>query len=140
MKPIKILLIFLGLFTLSFIPTQFHPFGLFKSGEPYHKQLFSSLFQSLNFSTLFTFIYFFGEIKKIESLEEFKAQRKKLVISVFLFTSILSGVLWVTESWVLKHRTDWINSILFSLIWAVISVLLTLLFLKRMSVNETDNN
>jgi len=140
MKPIKILLTFLVLFTLTFLVEQIHPSDLLKSGEPYTKKLFSDISQSLNLSLLFTFIYSFREIKKIESFEELNNQRKKLVIFVFLFTWILNAALMVSEHWVLKHDTYWIKGILFSLLWTVISMLLSILFsgafMKRKPVNS----
>jgi len=140
MKPIKILLTFLALFTLTFILERIHYSDVIKSGEPYIKQLFSDISQSLNLSLLFTFIYSFGEIKKIKSFEEFKTQRKKLVIYIFLFTWILNVALMVSEHWVLKHDTNWIKGILFSLLGAVISMLLSILFsgafMKRKPINS----
>jgi len=140
MKPIKILLTFLALFTLTFILERIHYSDVLKSGEPYIKQLFSDISQSLNLSLLFTFIYSFGEIKKIKSFEEFKTQRKKLVIYILLFTWILNVALMVSEHWVLEHNTNWIKGILFSLLGAVISMLLSILFsgafMKRKPINS----
>jgi hypothetical protein len=140
MKPIKILLIFLGLFTLYFIFYCIIHSDLLKSGEANIKQLFSDISQSLNLSLLFTFIWSFEKIKKIQSVEVFKAQRKNLVISVFLFTWISNGIIMVLERLILKHEIVWINDILFSLLWAVISMLLSLLFsgafMKRKLINE----
>jgi len=137
MKPLKILLSFLGLFTLTFSLHQIH---LFSSDEPNIKQLFSDIYQSLNLSFLFTFIWSFEKIKKIQSVEEFKAQRKNLIIYIFLFTWILNFILMLSEAWVLKHDMDWKNGILFSLSWAVISMLLSLLFsgafMKRKLTNS----
>jgi len=129
MKPIKILLTFLTLFIFTFILERIiHSADLIRADEPFIKELFSSIHQSLNLSLLFTFIYSFGEIKKIESFEEFKSQRKTLVIYFFLFTWIINGFTMVLERWILKQEIDWIRWLLFSLLWAVISMLLSLLF------------
>ena len=139
MKPIKILLTFLGLFTLIFIVEHILPFGQLRSGESIIDQQFSSLFRSLNLSLLFTFIYSIREIKKIEPFEEFKRQRKNLMLVVFLFSWISNVVLMFLEPLVLKHQTIWIRVILYSLLLAVISMLLSILFsgafMKRKTVN-----
>jgi len=139
MKPIKIVLLFIGLFTLTFILERLHSSVLLKSGEPITTRLFSELSQSVNLSLLFTFLWSFGETKKIQSLEEFKVRRKYLIISVFLFTWILNLILMVSERWVLKQGIDWIKWTLLSLLLAVISMLLFLLFsgafMKRKPVN-----
>ena len=144
MKPIKILLTFLGLFTLTFIFESIIHSDLLKSSENSIKQLFSSLSQSLNLSLLFTFIWGFREIAKIEYFEEFKVQRKMLIICVFLFNWISNTTLMVSERLVLKHEINWIKAVLFSLLLAVISMLLSLLFsgafMKRKPVNQIDNN
>lgn len=144
MKLIKILLTFLGLFTLTFILERIRYSDVLKSGEPYIKQLFSDISQSLNLSLLFTFIWSFEKIKKIRSIEIFNAQRKNLVICVFLFTWISNIALMVSERLVLKHEIDWIKAILFSLLLAVVSMLLSLLFsgafIKRKPANQNYDN
>jgi len=143
MKPIKILLTFLGLFTLYFILERIRYSDVLKSGEPYIKQIFSDISQSLNLSLLFTFIWSFEKIKKIRSSEIFNAQRKNLIIFVFLFTWISNIAIMVLERLVLKHEIDWIKAILFSLLWAVISMLLSFLFSgafrKRKPANQNDD-
>ena len=140
MKPIKIILIFLCLFTLTFIFESIIHSDLLKTGEPYIKQLFSDISQSLNLSLLFTFIWSFEKIKKIQSVEVFKTQRKILVISVFLFSWISNGIIMVLERLILKHEIDWIKAVLFSFSLAVVSMLLSILFsgafMKRKSVNS----
>jgi len=140
MKPIKILLIFLGLFTLTFSLKRILPFSFLKSDVPYIKQLFSDISQNLNLSFLFTFIWSFERIKKIPSIEEFKAQRKNLIIYIFLFTWILNFILIMSEAWVLKHNMDWINGILFSLSLAVLSMLLSLLFSGALIKRKLTNS
>ena len=144
MKPIKIILIFLGLFTLTFILERIRYSDVLKLGEPYIKQLFSDISQSLNLSLLFTFIWSFEKIKKIRSIEIFNAQRKNLIISVSLFTWISNVTLMVSERLVLKHEIDWIKAVFFSLLLAIISMLLSILFsgafMKRKPVNQTDDN
>ena len=140
MKPIRIILIFLGLFTMTFILEWIRYSDLLQSGETNIKQLFSSLSQSLNLPLLFTFLWSFGEIKKIESPEEFKRQRKNLILVVFLFTWISNIVLMMSERWVLKHEIVWTKAILSGLLLAVVSMLLSLLFsgafMKRKPVNS----
>ena len=140
MKPIKIILIFLGLFTMTFILEWIRYSDLLKSGETNIKQLFSSLTQSLNLSLLFTFLWSFEKIKKIRSIEIFNLQRKNLVISVFLFTWISNIAIMVLERWVLKHETVWIKHILLSLFGTIFTMLLSILlsgaFMKRKSVNS----
>ena len=139
MKPIKILLTFLGLFTLTFIFESIIHSDLLKLGETGIKQLFSSLSQSLNMSLLFTFIWSFEKIKKIQLVEEFKVERKNLIIYVFLSTWVLSGVLMVLEFWFLKHEIDWIKMISISFLWAIISMLLSLLFSGAFMKRKTTN-
>jgi len=140
MKPIKILLIFFGLFTMTFLFESLLHSDLLKSGETNIKQLFSSLNQSLNLPLFFTFLWSFEKIKKIRNIEVFNVQRKKLVIYVFLFTWVSNIVLMMSYRWVLKHEIVWIKDILFSLLWAVISMLLSILFsgafMKRKPVNS----
>ena len=140
MKPIRIILIFLGLFTMTFILEWIRYSDLLQSGETNIKQLFSSLSQSLNLPLLFTFLWSFGEINKIESPEEFKRQRKNLILVVFLFTWISNIVLMMSERWVLKHEIVWTKAILSGLLLAVVSMLLSLLFsgafMKRKPVNS----
>jgi len=144
MKPIKIILIFLVLFTLTFILERIRYSDVLKSGEPYIKQIFSDISQSLNLSLLFTFIWSFEKIKKIRSIEIFNAQRKNLVIFVFLFTWISNIAILVSERLVLKHEIDRIKAIFFSLLLAVVSMLLSLLFSgafrKRKPANQNDDN
>ena len=144
MKPIKIILIFLGLFTMTFILEWIRYSDLLKSGETNIKQLFSSLTQSLNLSLLFTFLWSFEKIKKIRSIEIFNLQRKNLVISVFLFTWISNIAIMVLERWVLKHETVWIKHILLSLFGTIFTMLLSILlsgaFMKRKKVIETEEN
>jgi len=144
MKPFKILLLFLGLFTFIFILDCIGHSDLLKQGETNIKQLFSSIHQGLNLALMFTFISSFRELKKIESLQKFKTYRKSLIIYIFLFTWISNVALMVTEHWILKHEIYWIKGILFSLLWAVISMLLSLLFsgafMQRKPINQTGDN
>lgn len=144
MKPIKILLTFLFFFTSFFILERIYPSHFLKSGEPIIEQIFKYIFQSLNLTLLVTFLDSFRKIKKLESIEIFKAQRKNLIISFFLFTWIITVFLKVVRNWILKHETDCLKSIYYSLLWAIISLLISLLFSgafrKGKPSHRTDKN
>ena len=86
--------------------------------------LIDTILTSIYFSIIFSSIIFLGDVRKRESIIEFKRTRNKFLVSIFLFVWIVNTIPTIIEKHLMGTEIIWSRTLFSGLALALFSILL----------------
>ena len=84
--------------------------------------LIDTILTSIYFSIIFSSIIFLGDVRKRESIIEFKRTRNKFLVSIFLFVWIVNTIPHIIEKHLMSTEIIWSRTLLSGLALAIFSI------------------
>lgn len=124
-KIIQALYVFIPLFILSIVNAKVKGYNI--------DQFFSSISTALNITLFFIYYYYLSDLRNLLLPEVFKRKQKKIAFIAFLFLTIIVFIFELFKTNLLHKEMIWSTLILYSLGYAILTVIFVNAFLKLTS-------
>lgn len=124
-KIIQALFVFMPVFILTIIHAMANGYNIY--------QFLSSISAALNITLFIIYYYYLSELRNSLLPEVFKRKQKKIAFIAFLFLTIIVFIFELVKTKLLHKEMIWSKLILYSLGYAILTVIFVNAFSKLMS-------